>query len=170
MEEGKTRRDEVLQLLESQRANVGEVKAEAEERELELLGKVKELEEEYERFLEELVRMVGYGGEKGEKRMEVVERVAALIQAEINLKKQVSDLEKKETAYSKTIQEADTIMARVELSYQERIKEVEQEKHDLKERLWELEERSQQVGARREEMKTITELVGKLEQVEQADN
>ena len=169
LEEGKTRRDEVLQLLESQRASVGEVKAEAEERELELLGKVKELEEEYERFLEELVRMVGYG-EKGEKRVEVVERVAALIQAEINLKKQVSDLEKKETAYSKTIQEADTIMARVELSYQERIKELEQEKHDLKERLWELEERSQQVGAQREEMKTITELVGKLEQVEQADN
>ena len=169
LEEGKTRREEVLQLLESQRASVGEVKAEAEERELELLGKVKELEEEYERFLEELVRMVGYG-EKGEKRVEVVERVAALIQAEINLKKQVSDLEKKETAYSKTIQEADTIMARVELSYQERIKELEQEKHDLKERLWEMEERSQQVGAQREEMKTITELVGKLEQVEQADN
>jgi len=61
-----------------------------------------------------------------------VEKVAALIQAEINLKKQVSDLEKKETAYSKTIQEADTIMARVEVSYQERIKELEQEKHDLK--------------------------------------
>ena len=109
-------------------------------------------------------------------------------------------------------------MARVELSYQERIKELEQEKHDLKERLWEvtianitminitmmnitminitminktminiamsnitminittiniamtilpqMEERSQQVGAQREEMKTITELVGKLEQV-----
>ena len=29
-------------------------------------------------------------------------------------------------------------MARVELSYQERIKELEQEKHDLKERLWEV--------------------------------
>ena len=104
-------------------------------------------------------------------------------------------------------------MARVELSYQERIKELEQEKHDLKERLWEvtianitminiaminfviinltminltmsnitiininminitmttlpqMEERSQQVGVQREEMKTITELVGKLEQV-----
>ena len=131
--EGKTRRDDVLQLLESQRASVGEVKAEAEERELELIGKVKELEEEYERFLEELVTLVGYG-EKGEKRVEVVEKVAALIQAEINLKKQVnsypkinllgqksvtfvllkvSDLEKKETAYSKTIQEADTIMARL---------------------------------------------------------
>merc|ERR1719220_3246683 len=166
--DGKTRRDDVLQLLESQRASVGEVKAEAEERELELIGKVKELEEEYERFLEELVTLVGYG-ENAEKRMEVVERVAALIQAEINLKKQVSDLEKKETAYSKTIQEADTIMARVELSYQERIKELEQEKHDLKERLWEMEERSQQVGVQREEMKTITELVGKLEQVEQAE-
>merc|ERR1719237_1734193 len=166
--EGKPRRDDVLQLLESQRASVGEVKAEAEERELELIGKVKELEEEYERFLEELVTLVGYG-EKGEKRMEVVERVAALIQAEINLKKQVSDLEKKETAYSKTIQEADTIMARVEVSYQERIKELEQEKHDLKERIWEMEERSQQVGVQREEMKTITELVGKLEQVEQAE-
>ena len=86
---GKTRRDEVLQLLESQRASVGEVKAEAEERELELIGKVKELEEEYERFLEELVTLVGYG-EKGEKKMEVVDRVAALIQAEINLKKQVN--------------------------------------------------------------------------------
>ena len=29
-------------------------------------------------------------------------------------------------------------MVRVELSYQERIKELEQEKHDLKERLWEV--------------------------------
>ena len=87
--EGKPRRDDVLQLLESQRASVGEVKAEAEERELELIGKVKELEEEYERFLEELVTLVGYG-EKGEKRVEVVEKVAALIQAEINLKKQVN--------------------------------------------------------------------------------
>ena len=85
----KARRDEVLQLLESQRASVGDVKAEAEERELELIGKVKELEEEYERFLEELVTLVGYG-ENAEKRMEVVERVAALIQAEINLKKQVN--------------------------------------------------------------------------------
>ena len=87
----KTRRDEVLQLLERQRASVGEVKAEAEERELELIGKVAELEEEYEKFLEELVTLVGLGGgEQGEKRMEVVDRVAALIQAEINLKKQVN--------------------------------------------------------------------------------
>ena len=38
--DGKTRRDDVLQLLESQRASVGEVKAEAEERELELMTKV----------------------------------------------------------------------------------------------------------------------------------
>ena len=103
----------MLQLLETQRANVGEVKAEAEERELELMTKVarfiinivviviviitmiitivikvKELEEEYEMFLEELVSLVG-SGEEGEKKLEVVERVAALIQAEISLKKQV---------------------------------------------------------------------------------
>ena len=31
-----------------------------------------------------------------------------------------------------------TMMVRVELSYQERIKELEQEKHDLKGRLWEV--------------------------------
>ena len=89
------------------------MKAEAEERELELMTKVerfiinivviviiivtmiitivikvKELEEEYEMFLEELVSLVG-SGEEGEKKLEVVERVAALIQAEISLKKQV---------------------------------------------------------------------------------
>ena len=58
--DGKARRDEVLQLLESQRASVGDVKAEAEERELELIGKVKELEEEYERFLEELVGRLNF--------------------------------------------------------------------------------------------------------------
>ena len=29
-------------------------------------------------------------------------------------------------------------MVRVEVSYQERIKELEQEKHDLKERIWEV--------------------------------
>ena len=75
------------------------------------------------------------------------------------MKKQVSDLEKKEMAYSKTIQEADTIMARVELSYQERIAELEQEKHDLKEKLWEVEEKT---GAREE-------LLGRLQQVEQAE-
>ena len=99
--------------METQRANVGEVKAEAEERELELMTKVarfiinivviviiiitmiitivikvKELEDEYEMFLEELVSLVG-SGEEGEKKLEVVERVAALIQAEISLKKQV---------------------------------------------------------------------------------
>ena len=50
--------------------------------------KVKELEEEYEMFLEELVSLVG-SGEQGEGKLEVVERVAALIQAEISLKKQV---------------------------------------------------------------------------------
>ena len=30
------------------------------------------------------------------------------------------------------------MMVRVEVSYQERIKELEQEKHDLKERIWEV--------------------------------
>ena len=39
-------------------------------------------------FLEELVSLVG-SGEEGEKKLEVVERVTALIQAEITLKKQV---------------------------------------------------------------------------------
>ena len=37
-------------------------------------------------------------------REEVVYRVRALLEAETNLRKQISDLEKKESVYSKTIQ------------------------------------------------------------------
>ena len=167
-EEAGMRREEVMQLLEKQRLSAGESQAEAEEREEELAVRVRGLQEEYDRFLEELTHMLLTRGEEGGSREEVVARVRTLLHTELILKKQVSDLEKKETAYSKTIQEADTIMARVELSYQERIKELEQEKHDLKERLWELEEKA---GAevQRGEMKTISELIEKLEQVELAE-
>ena len=167
-EEAGMRREEVMQLLEKQRLSAGESQAEAEEREEELAARVRGLQEEYDRFLEELTHMLLTRGEEEGSREEVVARVRTLLHTELILKKQVSDLEKKETAYSKTIQEADTIMARVELSYQERIKELEQEKHDLKERLWELEEKA---GAevQRGEMKTISELIEKLEQVELAE-
>ena len=168
-EEGGMKKEEVLRLLESQRTDVGEAQAEAEEREAELAGRIRSLQQEYNLFLTELTELVlGQGEDVEGRKGQVVSRVRGLLQAEQALKKQVGDLEKKEIAYSKTIQEADTIMARVELSYQERIKELEQEKHDLKERLWDMEEKAD-AGVQRDEMKTITELIGKLEQVEQAE-
>merc|ERR1711862_1075771 len=103
---------------------------------------------------------------------EIIKKVRMLLNNELTLKKQVNDLEKKETAYTKTIQEADSIMARVEYSYQERIKELEQEKHDLKEKIWSLETNlstQKTLNDQKTEMKTISELIEKLTQVEKSE-
>ena len=64
-------------------------------------------------------------------------------------------------------------MARVEYGYQERIRELEQEKHQLKEKIWCLEDGKNKATKQntvlvdqKDEMKTISELIEKLDQVE----
>ena len=166
---------EVKDLLEDQLKNVSSIRSEFEEREQGFANRIQSLQQEYDSFLTEMVSVLGgsnYANEVSQRKEEVIRKVKLLLHNELALKKQVTDLEKKETAYSKTIQEADSIMARVEYSYQERIKELEQEKHDLKERIWSLENKSSKpkcLTDHKEEMRTISELVEKLDQVEKSE-
>ena len=166
---------EVKDLLEDQLKNVNTIRSEFEEREQGFANRIQSLQQEYDSFLTDMVSVLGgsnYANDVSQRREEIIRKVKLLLHNELALKKQVTDLEKKETAYSKTIQEADSIMARVEYSYQERIKELEQEKHDLKERIWSLENKTSKqkcLTDHKEEMRTISELVEKLDQVEKSE-
>ena len=167
---------EVKDLLEDQLKNVSSIRSEFEEREQGFANRIQSLQQEYDSFLADMVSVLGgsnYANDVSQRKEEIIRKVRLLLHNELALKKQVTDLEKKETAYSKTIQEADSIMARVEYSYQERIKELEQEKHDLKERIWSLENKTAKqkvlTDHHKEEMRTISELVEKLDQVEKSE-
>ena len=167
---------EVKDLLEDQLKNVSTIRSEFEEREQGFANRIQSLQQEYDSFLADMVSVLGgsnYANDVSQRKEEIIRKVRLLLHNELALKKQVTDLEKKETAYSKTIQEADSIMARVEYSYQERIKELEQEKHDLKERIWSLENKTAKqkvlTDHHKEEMRTISELVEKLDQVEKSE-
>ena len=166
---------EVKDLLEDQLKNVSSIRSEFEEREQGFANRIQSLQQEYDSFLTDMVSVLGgsnYANEVSQRKEEIIRKVKSLLHNELALKKQVTDLEKKETAYSKTIQEADSIMARVEYSYQERIKELEQEKHDLKERIWSLENKTakqKSLTDHKDEMRTISELVEKLDQVEKSE-
>ena len=170
------KKQEVKDLLEDQLKNVTIIRSEFEEREQGFADRIESLQLEYDSFLADMVSLLGgsnYANELPQRKEEIIKKVKLLLHNELALKKQVTDLEKKETAYSKTIQEADSIMARVEYSYQERIKELEQEKHDLKERIWSLENKTAKqkvlTDHHKEEMRTISELVEKLDQVEKSE-
>lgn len=167
------KKQEVKDLLEDQLKNVSTIRSEFEEREQGFANRIQSLQQEYDSFLTDMVSVLGgsnYANEVPQRKEEIIKKVKLLLHNELALKKQVTDLEKKETAYSKTIQEADSIMARVEYSYQERIKELEQEKHDLKEKIWSLENKTtKQKSDHKDEMKTISELVEKLDQVEKSE-
>ena len=166
---------EVKDLLEDQLKNVSSIRSEFEEREQGFANRIQSLQQEYDSFLTDMVSVLGgshYANEVSQRKEEIIRKVKTLLHNELALKKQVTDLEKKETAYSKTIQEADSIMARVEYSYQERIKELEQEKQDLKERIWSLENQTSKQKSltdHKDEMRTISELVEKLDQVEKSE-
>jgi len=170
-------KQEVKVMLEDQIKSVSAIKIDFEQKELDFANQIRQLQDEYDLFLDEMSNILwgnNYSNEFSERKEEIIKKVKLLLQNELTLKKQVNDLEKKETAYSKTIQEADTIMARVEYSYQERIKELEQEKHDLKEKIWSLEENSSTtqnaLDDQKDEMKTISELIEKLTQVEKSES
>ena len=169
------KKQEVKDLLEDQLKNVTIIRSEFEEREQGFADRIESLQLEYDSFLADMVSLLGgsnYANELPQRKEEIIKKVKLLLHNELALKKQVTDLEKKETAYSKTIQEADSIMARVEYSYQERIKELEQEKHDLKEKIWSLENKwtkEKSLTDHKDEMKTISELVEKLDQVEKSE-
>ena len=166
------KKQEVKDLLEDQLKNVTTIRSEFEEREQGFANRIQSLQQEYDSFLADMFTVLGgsnHANEASQRRDEIIKKVKLLLHNELALKKQVTDLEKKETAYSKTIQEADSIMARVEYSYQERIKELEQEKHDLKEKIWTLETKQKSLNDHKDEMKTISELVEKLDQVEKSE-
>ena len=166
-------------MLEDQYNNVSAIKTDYEQREQGLSQQIEMLQEEYDQFLSSLVGMLCQAGSTGgnnestpDYRDEIIKKVRLLLNNELTLKKQVNDLEKKESAYTKTIQEADSIMARVEYSYQERIKELEQEKHDLKEKIGSLETnltKQKTLHDQKDEMKTISELIEKLSQIEKSE-
>jgi len=163
-------------MLEDQYKNVSAIRTDFEQREQGLAQQIECLQQEYDQFLSSLVNLLCVGSnnnnEASDYKDEVIKKVQSLLNNELTLKKQVNDLEKKETAYTKTIQEADTIMARVEYSYQGRIKELEQEKHDLKEKIWSLEtnlSKQKTLHDQKDEMKTISELIEKLTQIEKSE-
>ena len=168
-------KQDVKDMLEDQFNNVTAIKTDFEQREQGLAHHIESLQHDYELFLKSLGDLVwGANNDNNEAgadyKDELIKRVQCLLHNELALKKQVDDLEKKESAYTKTIQEADSIMARVEISYQERIKELEQEKHDLREKIRSLEHSiSKQKSDQKDEMKTISELIEKLDQVEQSE-
>ena len=163
-------KQDVKDMLEDQYKNVSAIKSDYEQRAEGLAQQIESLQQEYDSFLGSLVALLWGSPEGDSSKDEILAKVQSLLHSELTLKKQVNDLEKKETAYTKTIQEADSIMARVEISYQERIKELEQEKHDLREKIWSLESNvSKQKTDQKVEMKTISELIEKLEQVEQSE-
>jgi len=157
---------EIQQILEQQMENVSALKADFEGREAILSSQLQNLQCEYDSCLMQMGELLGLQEEGWS---DIIERVGELVQSELRLKKQVADLEKKESAYSKTIKEADTIMARVEMNYKERIQELEQEKQTLKENVWRLEEGSKALKDRKDEMRTISELIEKLTEVEQSE-
>ena len=166
----------VKDMLEDQYKNVSAIKTDFEMREQGLANQIESLQFEYDQFLNGLVALLWANSNNNTEELdckdEIIKKVRMLLNNELTLKKQVNDLEKKETAYTKTIQEADSIMARVEYSYQERIKELEQEKHDLKEKIWSLEtnlSKQKTLNDQKTEMKTISELIEKLTQVEKSE-
>ena len=168
-------KQKVKDMLEDQFNNVSAIKTDFEQREQGLASQIELLQHEYDQFLTGLVSLL-WGPNNNEDgadcKDEIIKKVRMLLHNELALKKQVNDLEKKETAYTKTIQEADSIMARVEYSYQERIKELEQEKHDLKDKIWSLENnlsKQKTLNDQKDEMKTISELIEKLDQVEKSE-
>lgn len=169
-------KQKVKDMLEDQYNNVSAIRTDFEQREQNLADQIELLQHEYDQFLSGLVALL-WGTNNNEDtgaecKDEIIKKVRILLHNELALKKQVNDLEKKETAYTKTIQEADSIMARVEYSYQERIKELEQEKHDLKDKIWSLENnlsKQKTLNDQKDEMKTISELIEKLDQVEKSE-
>ena len=169
-------KQKVKDMLEDQYNNVSAIRTDFEQREQNLADQIELLQHEYDQFLSGLVALL-WGANNNEDtgaecKDEIIKKVRILLHNELALKKQVNDLEKKETAYTKTIQEADSIMARVEYSYQERIKELEQEKHDLKDKIWSLENnlsKQKTLNDQKDEMKTISELIEKLDQVEKSE-
>ena len=169
-------KQKVKDMLEDQYNNVSAIKTDFEQREQNLADQIELLQHEYDQFLSSLVALLwgtnNHENTGAECKDEIIKKVSILLHNELALKKQVNDLEKKETAYTKTIQEADSIMARVEYSYQERIKELELEKHDLKDKIWSLENnlsKQKTLNDQKDEMKTISELIEKLDSVEKSE-
>ena len=80
-----------------------------------LSSQLQNLQCEYDTCLMQMGELLGLHEEGWS---DITERVRELVKSELKLKTQVSDLEKKEAAYTRTIKEADTIMARLSKTIQ----------------------------------------------------
>jgi len=156
---------EMKRVIKHQQGLMDQLETQFNMREKTLCAELERIEDEFESFLDQLLNILFGHVKLNNKREEVVDRVRGLVEAEASLRKQISDLEKKEAVYSKTIQDADCIMARVEYNYQEQIKLLHQEKHELKESLWNLEKKSKDANY----LSTISELTDQLAAVERSE-
>ena len=86
------------ELLEAQLESEAAARAELQHREREFTEQVAALQADYDTFLQEILSLIcgGGAGEAVAGREDVVRRVRLLLQSETQLKKQVSELEKKE--------------------------------------------------------------------------
>lgn len=106
----------------------------------------------------------------------VLERVRVLHQSQKDLASQVSELEKKEGAYRETLQEADKIMHNVEVRYQKKIEELEDQLREDKNKISLMEETEtklkqalKSVSNGKHDKDRVTELLDKLIETENED-
>ncbi|XP_037091137.1 myosin-9-like [Pollicipes pollicipes] len=106
----------------------------------------------------------------------VLERVRTLHQSQKHLANQVHELEKKEGAYRETLQEADKIMHTVEVRYQKKIEELEDQLREDKNKITLMEETESKLKQALKSMTNgkhdkdrVTDLLDKLIETENED-
>ncbi|XP_043197361.1 plectin-like isoform X3 [Amphibalanus amphitrite] len=106
----------------------------------------------------------------------VLDRVRHLHQSQKDLASQVHELEKKEGAYRETLQEADKIMHNVEIRYQKKIEELEDQLREDKNKITLMEETEaklkqalKSVSNGKHDKDRVTELLDKLIETENED-
>ena len=106
----------------------------------------------------------------------VLDRVRHLHQSQKDLASQVHELEKKEGAYRETLQEADKIMHNVEIRYQKKIEELEDQMREDKNKISLMEETEtklkqalKSVSNGKHDKDRVTELLDKLIETENED-
>ena len=106
----------------------------------------------------------------------VLDRVRHLHQSQKDLASHVNELEKKEGAYRETLQEADKIMHNVEIRYQKKIEELEDQLREdrnkinlMEETETKLKQALKSVGNGKHDKDRVTELLDKLIETENED-
>ena len=158
---------ECVARLEGEIAKLMEQAQKSNEKSVEEIKHLKEKLQGSEAIYKERIRSL-------EGRVKVDEGLEAVEEENVNvLKSELSELQAKEAAYSQTIQEADTILAKVERNYQETIAELQAETEALRERLQTLTGQDQLVkeslktlGSEGESHKKLAEVLEKLLEAE----